>query len=210
MKHSLLYSLIGILVIVSAGSAQYISKYEQPISAPFFITATSDSLRTLNLNEDSLIAAQIGTVDTTVLPPKSTAIAMLGSMIIPGTGQIYNESYWKAPVVWGFTYYFYSVFQNQDKLYKEQRSLFERTMGSADTASTKTIKDNLLKIADDYRDQRDFYKRQRNEFGWYLAITYILNVVDAYVDAALFNFEVSPNLQGTNDWRMNVRVPIRR
>jgi hypothetical protein len=59
MKLSLLYSLIGILVFFSAGSAQYISKYEQPISAPYFFTPTPDSL--LYLNEDSLIAAQIGT-----------------------------------------------------------------------------------------------------------------------------------------------------
>jgi hypothetical protein len=208
MKLSLLYSLIGILVFVSAGSAQYISKYEQPISAPYFFTPTPDSL--LYLNEDSLIAAQIGIVDTTVLPPKSTTIAMVSSMIIPGTGQIYNESYWKAPVVWGFTYYFYSVYRNQDRLYNEQRSLYERTVASYDTASTKLILGQLTSLADDYRDQRDFYKRQRNEFGWYLAFTYILNVVDAYVDAALFNFEVSPNLQGTSDWRMNIRVPIRK
>jgi hypothetical protein len=68
----------------------------------------------------------------------------------------------------------------------------------------------FIETADEYREQRDFYKRQRNEFGWYLAFTYILNVVDAYVDAALFNFEVSPNLQGTSDWRMNIRVPLRR
>lgn len=208
MKYSLLYPLIGILVFFSAGSAQYISKYEQPISAPFFFTPTPDSL--LYLNEDSLIAAQIGTVDTTILPPKSTTIAMVSSMIIPGTGQIYNESYWKAPVVWGFTAYFYSVYRNQDRLYNEQRSLYERTVASYDTASTKIILGKLIETADEYREQRDFYKRQRNEFGWYLAITYILNVVDAYVDAALFNFEVSPNLQGTSDWRMNIRVPLRR
>lgn len=210
MKHSLLYPLICILVIVSAGSAQYISKYEQPISTPIFFTPISDSLRTLNLNEDSLIAAQIGTADTAVNSPKSTSIAMLSSMIIPGTGQLYNESYWKAPVVWGFTYYFYSIYHNQDKQYKEQRALYEKVMAGVDTAHSQTIINNIIAAAKPFRDQRDFYKNQRNEFGWYLAITYILNVVDAYVDAALFNFEVSPNLQGTSDWRMSMRVPIRK
>ncbi|MFZ4621062.1 MAG: DUF5683 domain-containing protein [Bacteroidota bacterium] len=210
MKHSLLYSLICILVIVSAGSAQYISKYEQPISTPIFFIPTSDSIHTLNLNEDSLIAAQIGTVDTAVNSPKSTTIAMLSSMVIPGTGQLYNESYWKAPVVWGFTYYFYSIYHNQDKQYKEQKALYEKVMAGVDTAHSQTIINNIITAAKPYREQRDFYKNQRNEFGWYLAITYILNVVDAYVDAALFNFEVSPNLQGTSDWRMNMRVPIRR
>ena len=59
------------------------------------------------------------------------------------------------------------------------------------------------------RGVRDFYKNQRNEFGWYLVITYVLNVLDAYVDAALYNFEVSPNLQGTNQWRVRMSFPLR-
>jgi hypothetical protein len=210
MKHLLPYSLTLLLVIFSAGSAQYISRYERPISSPVFFLPGSDTLRPRMLNEDSLIAAQIGVVDTTVLPPKSTTIAMVSSMVLPGAGQIYNESYWKAPVVWGFTYYFYSVYHNQDRLYKENRTLYEGALNSIDTAGTTVLKTELAKSADKYRDLRDFYKRQRNEFGWYLALTYIVNVLDAYVDAALFNFEVSPNLQGTNDWRMQIRVPIRR
>lgn len=208
MKRPLLYSLICLLVFFTIGSAQYISKYEQPVSAPYFFIPAPDSL--INLNEDSLIAAQIGQVDTTVLPPKSTTIAMISSMVIPGTGQIYNESYWKAPVVWGFTYYFYSVYANQDKEYRRSRSLYEQTLASLDTSKNETQRLILTRLRDDYKSNRDFYKNQRNEFGWYLAITYVLNILDAYVDAALFNFEVSPNLQGTNDWRMSVRVPLRR
>ncbi|MFA6468033.1 MAG: DUF5683 domain-containing protein [Bacteroidota bacterium] len=197
MKRLQLYSLVCFLVNVSFGSAQYISRFERPISMPIFFTPLTDSL--INLNEDSLIAAQIGLVDTTVLPPKSTTIAMVSSMVLPGVGQIYNESYWKAPVVWGFGYYFYSVYRNQDDKYKVSRFQYDTSITVANPNGDAQL-----------RSLRDFYKNQRNEFGWYLAITYVLNVLDAYVDAALYNFEVSPNLQGTSDWRLRISVPIRR
>ncbi|NUN68289.1 MAG: hypothetical protein HUU02_01090 [Bacteroidetes bacterium] len=210
MKRTVSYSLLGILFLLPAASAQYVSRYERPISTPLFFTPVSDTAGLRMLDEDSLIAAQIGTVDTTILPPKSTTVAMLGSMIVPGAGQIYNESYWKAPVVWGFGYYFYSVYRNQDRLYNESRTEYEGAVMMLDTATAADLRTELAQKISRSRDLRDFYKRQRNEFGWYLAVTYILNVVDAYVDAALFNFEVSPNLQGTNDWRMNVRVPLNR
>ncbi len=190
-SHALLFSLF----VCSLASAQHISKYERPISTPIFFVPISDSL--IHLNEDSLIAAQIGIVDTTILPPKSTTIATLSS-IIPGAGQIYNESYWKAPVVWGLGYYFYSVYKNQDDQYKIYRAQYDTTI-----TTVRPNGDTQL------RTLRDFYKNQRNEFGWYLAITYVLNILDAYVDAALYNFEVSPNLQGTNAWRVKAKIPIR-
>jgi hypothetical protein len=197
MKSSLLYSLICLLFISSVGSAQYISRYERPISAPLFFVPLADSL--IHLNEDSLIAAQIGTVDTTILPPKSTTIALLSSMVIPGAGQIYNGSYWKTPVVWGLGYYFYSVYRNQDNNYNKFRYQY-------DTSITVKQPNGDTQL----RSLRDFHKSQRNEFGWYIAMTYILNILDAYVDAALYNFEVSPNLQGRSEWRMRVSVPIRK
>lgn len=207
MKSSFLYSLVLLLIFITVGSAQYFSRYERPISTPLVIFPISDSL--IYLNEDSLITAKIGIVDTTVLPPKSTTIATFSSMIIPGAGQIYNESYWKAPVVWGLGYYFYSIYKNQDNLYNESRSLYESAVFSRDTSTNAAQKLSFTGLASDLQGQRDYYKRQRNEFGWYLVLTYALNILDAYVDAALYNFEVSPNLQGTNEWRAKVKVPIR-
>jgi hypothetical protein len=119
-------------------------------------------------------------------------------MVLPGFGQIYNQSYWKAPVVWGLEYYFYSVYRHQDKLYKESKAAYDTTITSAVPEGSANA-----------RNIRDFYRNQRNLFGWYMVITYVLNVVDAYVDAALFNFEVSPNLQGTNEMRLRMSIPLR-
>ena len=184
------------MVCGAALSAQIVQRYEQPIPTPLFFIASQDTF--LNLNEDSLIAASLSPVDTTIREGKSTTIAMLASMIAPGTGQIYNESYWKAPVVWGVGYYFYSVYQNQDDLYRTYRAQYDTTITAANTSGDTQL-----------RSLRDFHKGQRNNFGWYIVVVYLLNIVDAYVDAALFNFEVSPNLQGTNQWRVRMRIPLR-
>jgi hypothetical protein len=73
--------------------------------------------KTLLIDEDSLIAAATTTPDTLMRSGKSTTIAMLSSMAIPGTGQIYNGSYWKAPVIWGTGIYLWSVYRRQDDLY---------------------------------------------------------------------------------------------
>lgn len=183
-------------VFIQEISAQIVHKYEQPIPTPLFFIASQDTF--LNLNEDSLIAASLSPVDTTIREGKSTTIAMLASMVAPGTGQIYNESYWKAPVIWGVGYYFYSVYRNQDGLYKDFRMQYDTSI----TAATPNGNTQL-------RTLRDFHKGQRNLFGWYMVITYALNILDAYVDAALYNFEVSPNLQGTNEWRIRMKIPIR-
>lgn len=217
MARNFLHALMFSLIFCVVASGQYVSRYERPINTPvFFIPQNEtqnpsqpDSLLKLNLNEDSLIAAQIGIVDTTILPPKSTTIAMVSSMILPGAGQIYNESYWKAPIVWGLGYYFYSVYKSQDDLYRENRTKYEAALLVHDTTTNAAAKETLGKQIGFYLDLRKFHERQRNEFGWYLAITYVMTILDAYVDAALFNFEVSPNLQGTSDWRMNARIPIR-
>lgn len=219
MARNFLHAFSLSLIFCVTASGQFVSRYERPISTPIFFTPhtevqtpdqfQSDTLSKLYLNEDSLIAAQIGVVDTTVLPPKSTTIAMLSTMVLPGVGQIYNESYWKAPIVWGLGYYFYSVYHNQDRLYLESKTKYESALTSYDTTTNTAAKGVLGKEVSYQLDLRKFYERQRNEFGWYLAITYVMTILDAYVDAALYNFEVSPNLQGTNDWRLQARIPLR-
>ena len=188
--------VIAFLCNSSHALAQSFLKYEKPIAGPVFFVASQDTF--LNLNEDSLVAASLSPVDTTIREGKSTTIATFASMLAPGFGQLYNESYWKAPVVWGLGYYFYSVYKDQDDLYKKYRSQYDTTITDQNPTGNSRL-----------RELRDFYKNQRNEFGWYLVITYVLNILDAYVDAALYNFEVSPNLQGTNEWRVRMRIPLR-
>lgn len=116
-------------------------------------------------------------LDTTKVEAKSPWGAVIRSAILPGLGQIYNKSYWKAPVVWGLMGWFgYNWWQN-NKNYIDYKRLY--------LESVQKGNENFL-----YRRIREFYRDQRDLFAIYLGLTYFLNMVDAYVDAHLFNFEL--------------------
>jgi hypothetical protein len=125
-------------------------------------------------------------LDSTVgarAPTKSTGTAMLLSAIFPGGGQLYNQSYWKVPIVTGLGVYFIAELLHSNSLYKDYRSQY----GGSITTDLPSGNPRLLSIRDFYRDQRDM-------FGWYFLILYVINIADAYVDASLFDFDVGGDL----------------
>lgn len=118
---------------------------------------------------------------------KSPWGAVARSAVIPGWGQIYNESYWKAPVVWGVMGWFVYVWVDNNNNYIDYKNLYTQTNDSK------------------YIDYRDFYRDQRDEFAIYILLTYFLNLVDAYVDAHMFDFSVGENYL-TKTKMLNIRV----
>jgi len=115
---------------------------------------------------------------------KSPATAVLLSAVLPGAGQFYNESYWKVPIVLGLGGYFVAEFLHNNTLYKQYRDEYASSVSLLPGTSGDA---NALRL-------REFYKDQRNEFAFYFLILYFVNLVDAYVDAVLFDFEMSDDL----------------
>lgn len=128
---------------------------------------------------------------------KSPWGAVLRSAIVPGWGQFYNESYWKTPVVLGLIGYFAYVWIDQNKKYLDYRDLFNASV----TESNKDGNQSYYRI-------REFYKDQRNTFAIYIGLTYFLQLVDAYVDAQLFDFSVEENQQ-TGTMNLSIRYRIK-
>lgn len=123
--------------------------------------------------------------DTTVehlRPTKSPGTAMLLSALLPGAGQAYNASYWKVPVVMGFGLYFVSEFLTWNRHYKDYRDQYSAAL-IADPNNAAFI------LA-----RRDVSSDNRDGFAWYFLILYVVNLVDAYVDASLFDFNVGSDL----------------
>ena len=114
--------------------------------------------------------------DTTFVMKKSPWGAVLRSAIIPGLGQIYNESYIKAPIIWGIEGALVYGWLFSNRLYKDNRDLFMQTGNEG------------------YRTSREIYRDQRDLFTIYIGLVYLLNLVDAYVDAHLFDFTVKEDL----------------
>jgi hypothetical protein len=116
-------------------------------------------------------------------PTKKPGLALLFSAVIPGAGQLYNESYWKVPIILGFGYYLASQWIDNNDSTKYYRDLF-----------TKSIESQSPNGNSQYLLLREFYKDQRDLFSWYFFIFYMINLVDAYVDASLYDFNVGDDL----------------
>jgi len=129
---------------------------------------------------------------------KSGSLAMLFSALLPGAGQLYAHRYYTIPFIYGFGIYFSSIAikaNNQYMDYRGQFSVSVRLDSSAHSGNPELLR------------RRDFYHNQRDEFILYLALTYFLNIIDAYVGATLYDFDVSDNLGGSA--KIQFRIPLR-
>lgn len=133
--------------------------------------------------------------DSSFVMQKSPWGAVLRSALLPGLGQFYNESYWKIPVILGTLYYLGDVWIRNNDDYKSYQSQYLTSL------ETSTVGDASLKR------KRDFYHDQRDEFAIFIGLAYFLNLVDAYVDAQLFDFDVSENRM-YQSYQLNLRIKL--
>ncbi len=117
--------------------------------------------------------------DSVFVMHKSPWGALLRSAVIPGWGQIYNQSYIKAPIIWGAAAWFIYGWNYYDDYYQMYKDVYNQNINS----------DN----AEAYRKNREAYRDERDMFAIYLGLLYLLNLIDAYVDAQLFDFTVEEN-----------------
>lgn len=119
------------------------------------------------------------------------------SAILPGLGQAYNKKYWKIPVIYGgaavLTYF---VVENNSQYHTYKNAYINRTDGDSSTIDEfPTFSDDDLTVRIDY------YRRNRDLSYILLGVLYTLNIIDAYVDAHLKEFDVSDNLSlRTSPW----------
>lgn len=132
------------------------------------------------------------------LSTKSSVLAVSLSAVLPGAGQIYNEEYWKVLFIWGLGSYWAYEWTRNNKWYQDYRSLYSKSI-------TPQTPDGDYR----YLQLRDFYRDERDAFAWYLAALYFLNILDAYVGASLYDFDVSPDLSIEGRIMPTVSVSIR-
>lgn len=120
--------------------------------------------------------------------------AMLFSAILPGMGQVYNKKYWKVPLVYGGLFGFGLVvdfYNNQGNKYRNE--LFDLLNGQVDLKTGKSVSLGLDETQ--LRTIIDQARRQRDYFIIITAFFYILQMVDAHVDAHLKEFDLNPKLK---------------
>jgi len=121
--------------------------------------------------------------------PLAPARSAFYSAILPGLGQAYNGSYWKIPLVYaGIGTSLYLVLQN-DTEYQRYRNAYKRRLAGFQDDEFQNILENEGLI----NAQKQF--RQNKEFAILATVAfYLLNIVDANVDAHLKQFDVSKDL----------------
>ncbi len=125
------------------------------------------------------------------------------SALFPGLGQVYNRRYWKIPIVIGaymglgyatswnngmLTDYTrgYRDLMDNDPNTNSYMNFFPPTTKESDI--DKTWLSNLMK------SRKDFYRRNRDLCIIAMVGVYLVAMVDAYVDASLSHFDISPDL----------------
>ena len=129
-------------------------------------------------------------------------VMFAGSVVLPGTAQIYNKDYWKLPIVYGgFLGCAYALNWN-NQMYSDYSQAYLDIMD--DDPGTASYEDFLpprynVEANRDYlervfKNRKDNYRRQRDLSIFCFIGVYLLSVIDAYVDAELSNFDISNDL----------------
>lgn len=131
--------------------------------------------------------------------------ATIYSALLPGLGQAYNKKYWKIPIIYaGFGVIGYFIDWNNDnyQLYK----LAYSHLTDKDSTTNAFLELEAAQYYDlsnpsrfeNFKNglsrQQDYFRRNRDLLIISLLGFYGLNIIDASVDAHLFNFDISEDL----------------
>lgn len=192
----------------------------EPLTSPSaveeeYFTVNGDSLRFTPVDTVAVVNApglQLFSDSTVVKAPNPDAVkvftpdpirAVWLSALCPGLGQIYNRRYWKLPIVVGgfmglgygaswnngmlsdYTRA-YNDFMDNDPSTNSYMNLFPPNTNEADL--NKSWLERTLK------SRKDYYRRNRDLCIICMVGVYLVAMVDAYVDASLSNFDITPDL----------------
>ena len=159
--------------------------------------------------------AQTTEADTTITEeihsPRKAAIM---SAVLPGLGQAYNRKFSKIPLVYGgFGAIGYFIRWNNRNYKTIKRAYVDFTDNDDSTTSYLDLEGAQYYQLDNpsgqsefknvLNKQQDYYRRNRDLLVIAFAGFYGLNIIDASVDAHLFNFDISEDL--TFEWQPDMQ-----
>lgn len=122
------------------------------------------------------------------------------ALVCPGLGQIYNRSYWKVPILYGGVATLSYLILWNGRMYNDYKNAYHDLM---DTDPTTDSYAQLVPSSAAYgvewmqgalKKRRDMYRRYRDLSIFGMAALYVVSVLDAFVDAHLYDFTVSDDL----------------
>lgn len=164
------------------------------IAATSLFAQTADSLAVKD--NDSLIIQKEKraiVINDSILPkeeynPLAPSKAAFYSAVVPGLGQVYNKKYWKIPIIYAGMAAGIYFYKQQDDDYDRFRNAYKRRLAGYTDDEFQGISDDRLINA-----QKSAQKNKSISLIVTVAF-YLLNIVDANVDAHLRQYEVSEDL----------------
>lgn len=164
------------------------------ILAALLLTTTTSLAQEAPKADSTAVAKTV--IDTTqpvrkpyVYNALAPAKAAFYSGVLPGLGQIYNKKYWKAPIVWGgLGVAVYSYTWNNNKYHDYRDAYKDLIAGKTLTGKLEGFDRKRLESA------QKFHQRNRDLSALVTFGIYVLQIIDANVDAHLSQFNVDENL----------------
>jgi hypothetical protein len=143
---------------------------------------------------------------------RSPKKASIYAALFPGLGQIYNRKYWKLPIVYGgYAGLIYVLGWNNNQykdFYQGYRIIAQYSSASMMKPNERAIVEKLINnpsisldnpsnftyISNYCKTGKDFYRRNRDLTIIGIAALHVLSIIDASVDANLFDFDISDDL----------------
>ena len=166
----------------------------------------NDSIYMVTSADSMLVVSEEDPVETykstSTFKPDAQKSVWLAT-VVPGLGQIYNRQYWKVPIIYAGTLgLVYGITWN-DRMYVDYRKGYIDLMdNNPDTNYFNYLLPEGVVLDSSNKDyytrtiktKLDTYRRNRDLCIITTAVLYLLTIIDAYVDAQLFDYDISPDL----------------
>jgi len=200
-------ALIVLVFLISATlpslASDSIPEVSEPVNWETAPLQNTQPARTGNGNDTLIVNGQPLIIADTILEVTAKAVhsplkATMLSAVLPGLGQIYNGRAWKVPILYaGFAGVVYA-FNFNNKGYQTYRSAWVARIDG----NPNTVDDFPNWSADQLQKATNYYRRNLEVTYIVGAAVYVLNILDATVDAHLLDFDVGEDLT------MNIRPVI--
>ena len=207
MIYRILLVCLALICCSSWGIAQDQKSFEVKADSSRIEMAADSTVRSVMLAADSLPKPVKMKMEFKPDPKKAVLMAL-----VPGLGQIYNRKFWKLPIVYGgLMGCMYAITWN-NRNYQDYSTAYKDIMLDAEEPNRPveefhTSWQDFLGVGYDpkewvsntnfqtqLKNRKDYYRRYRDLSIIITVGVYALSIIDAYVDAQLFDFDISPDL----------------
>ncbi len=149
---------------------------------------------TLTLNSQAQYVKTYRVADSVYLSLHSAHRATFMSALVPGLGQIYNQKYWKVPILYaGFAGLIYYADYN-NFAYNKYKDIYEIKV-KVDLGELPESEDKYAAYSKEYvLSRKDYWRRSRDLCFISMGLLYVAQIIDASVDAHLFDYDITDDL----------------